>query len=69
MSDHVIHGLVRKRAELAGEIEATHAKLRQMILQLDSLDSTLLMFDPSYKIESIKPKMFRPPQDWSGRDR
>ncbi len=38
-----------------------------MILDLESLDKTLLMFDPDYKIECIKPKAFRPPEDWSKR--
>jgi hypothetical protein len=51
MSDHVIHGLVRRRSELSGDIETTQAKLRQMILDFESLDRTLLMFDPEYKIE------------------
>lgn len=67
MSDHVISGLVKRRAELSGDIEATQAKLRQMIVDLESLDRTLLMFDPEYKIECIKPKAFRPPEDWSKR--
>jgi hypothetical protein len=25
------------------------------------------MFDPDYRIEAIKPKAFRPPEDWSKR--
>ncbi|MFA7306401.1 MAG: hypothetical protein WC026_06975 [Hyphomicrobium sp.] len=53
---HVATALVKKRAELSGDIEATQAKLRQMILDLESLDKTLLMFHPDYKIECIKPK-------------
>lgn len=28
---------------------------------------TILQFDPSYRVESIKPKAFRPPKDWSNR--
>ncbi len=64
---HVITALVRKRAELAGDIETAQAKLRQMILDLESLDKTLLLFDPEYQIASIKPKAFRPPADWSKR--
>lgn len=67
MSDHVISGRVKRRAELAGDIDTTQAKLRQMVLDLESLDRTLLMFDPDYKIECIKPKAFRPPEDWSKR--
>jgi len=64
---HVVTALVKRRAELSGDIETTQAKLRQMILDLESLDKTLLMFDPNYKIECIKPKAFRPPEDWSKR--
>jgi hypothetical protein len=30
-------------------------------------DKPLLMFDPKYKIECIKPKAFRRPEDWSKR--
>lgn len=63
----MISGLVKRRAELAGDIQTTQAKLRQMVLDLESLDRTLLMFDPDYKIECIKPKAFRPPEDWSKR--
>lgn len=64
---HVITALARKRAELSGDIQTTQAKLRQMVLDLERLDATLLMFDPDYRIESIKPKGFRPPEDWSKR--
>lgn len=64
---HVLTALVKKRAELAGDIENTQSKLRQLILDLEALDKTLLMFDPDYRIECIKPKAFRPPEDWSKR--
>lgn len=64
---HVISALVKKRAELAGEIEATHKRLGEMIEALQKLDDTLLLFDPDYEVEGIKPKAFRPPQDWSKR--
>jgi hypothetical protein len=64
---HVISALVKRRAELAGDIENTHERLHKMILDLDHLDRTLLMFDPEYRIDSIKPKAFRPPEDWSKR--
>jgi hypothetical protein len=64
---HVITALAKRRAQLAGEIESTQVKLHQMILDLEHLDRTLLTFDPSYEIASIKPKAFRPPADWSKR--
>ncbi len=64
---HVITALTKKRSELSGDIESTQVQLRQMILDLEKLDATLLMFDPEYDIPSIKPKAFRPPDDWSRR--
>ncbi len=64
---HVISALVKKRADLTGEIERTHQHLRQMVLDLENLDATILMFDSSYQVESIKPKAFRPPKDWAKR--
>ena len=67
MSEHVISGLARRRAELAGEIEATHKRLAQMIADLGNIDATILQFDPSFEIDGIRPKAFRPPDDWSKR--
>ena len=64
---HVITALVNRRATLAGEIEATHERLRQMVLDLENLDATLRLFDPDYQVEAIRPKAFRPPKDWSNR--
>jgi hypothetical protein len=67
VTDYVLTGLVKRRAELAGEIEATHAKLRKMIDDLEKLDSVILQFDPEHNVEGIKPKAFRPPEDWAHR--
>jgi hypothetical protein len=39
---HVITALVKRRAELAGQIEATHEALRKMVLDLENLDATIL---------------------------
>src|SRR5437762_7568770 len=64
---HVITALVKRRAVLAGQIEATHEALRKMILGLENLDATIVQFDPSYHVEAIRPKAFRPPKDWSNR--
>lgn len=63
----VISALVKKRAELAGDIENAQAKLHQMILDLEHLDQALALFDPTYEIASIKPRGFRPPPDWARR--
>ncbi len=65
MTDYVLTGLVKRRAEMAGEIEATHAKLKLLLEQLGSMDATITQFDPGYSLEGIRPKAFRPPEDWS----
>lgn len=67
MNSFVIAGLVKRRAELAGDIEKGHEALRKLILDLENLDATILQFDPNYRVESIKPKGFRPPKDWANR--
>jgi hypothetical protein len=67
MNSFVLAGLVKRRAELAGDIENTHAKLRQLVADLENLDATILQFDPDYHVEAIRPKAFRPPKDWANR--
>ena len=58
---------VKRRAELAGEIERTHETLRKMVADLENLDATILQFEPDFRVEAIKPKAFRPPKDWANR--
>ena len=67
MVDYVLTGLARRRAELAGEIEATHARLRKLVADIEHLDAAILQFDPNYELESIRPRAFRPPKDWAKR--
>ena len=50
-----LSGLIRKRAELAGDIERLHKELRQMISDRENIDGTILLFDPSYEDRTIKP--------------
>src|SRR4029077_1157697 len=63
----VISALVKRRAELVGEIEHSQLHTRKLLEDLDHLDATIRQFDPDYKVEEIKPKGFRPPSDWAGR--
>jgi hypothetical protein len=67
MTDYILTGLVKRRAEIAGEIDATQEKLRALIRDLEHLDATLLIFDPQTQIAAIKPRTFRPREDWSHR--
>jgi len=67
MTDYVLIGLVKRRAELTGDIERTHDALRKMVTDLENLDATIRQFDPSHNVEAIRPKAFRPPKDWANR--
>jgi hypothetical protein len=67
MNEFVLNGLVKRRAELTGDIEKTHEALRKMVLDLENIDATIVQFDPDFKVETIQPKAFRPPKDWSNR--
>jgi hypothetical protein len=44
MNAFVVSGPIKRRAELAGEIERTHEALRKMVLDLENLDATILQF-------------------------
>lgn len=67
MNAFVLSGLVKRRAQLAGDIEKAHESLRRMVIDLENLDATILQFEPNFRVEAIKPKAFRPPKDWSNR--
>jgi hypothetical protein len=67
MNAFVVSGLVKRRAQLAGDIEKAHESLRQMVQDLENIDATILQFEPDFRVETIRPKAFRPPKDWSNR--
>jgi hypothetical protein len=67
MNEFVVNGLVKRRAEMAGEVELTQKHLAKLVHDLEQLDAVILQFDPTRDIASIKPKAFRPPADWSKR--
>ena len=52
--EHVLSGLTKKRADLAGEIERTQHALRKLVIDLDAIDSAIRIFDPNADIASIK---------------
>ena len=67
MADYVVLGLTKRRATIAGEIEALHDRLRSLVNDLEAIDGSLRQFAPNMLIEAIRPKAFRPPKDWSHR--
>ncbi|CAH2407924.1 conserved hypothetical protein [Mesorhizobium escarrei] len=57
---HVVHALVRKRAEIAGQIEHNQLALRRLIAELDHLDATIRIFEPSIDVGRIPAKPVPP---------
>jgi len=67
MTDYMVTGLIKRRAELAGEMKRTQAALGQMARDLETLDAAIKLVAPELDIPSIAPKMVKPPEDWSKR--
>ena len=57
---HVVTALIRKRGEIAGQLEHTQTQLRQLVIDLDNLDATLRLFKPDIDLEEIRPKPLPP---------
>jgi len=66
MTDYVLAGLTKRRAELTGEADALKARLVQIGTDLGHLDAVIRQFDPDYDLGSIRPKRPRGP-DVAGR--
>lgn len=57
---HVVTALRDKRAELAGQIDALQDQLREAMIAVDHVDSTLRLFVPDIDLDEIKPKPLPP---------
>ncbi len=66
MTDYVLSGLTKRRAELTGAADTLHARLAQIGTDLGHLDAVIRQFDPDYDLGSIRPKRPRAP-DVAGR--
>lgn len=67
MTSHVLSGLVAKRAEIGGEIEFLRRKLDSLEFSVEHLDQTILLFDPDYKPQRIKPRRKVSANKWFAR--
>ena len=45
-NEHVLSGLIAKRAELAGKVETLQREMRETVLAIDHIDAAIRMFDP-----------------------
>jgi hypothetical protein len=59
---NTVAGLVEKRAEIAGKIDATREELRRLIADLDHVDAAIRLFAPDYDIAGIRAKPTHPAQ-------
>ncbi len=53
-NEHVVSGLIRKRGEIVGRLEAAQSQVRQLILDLDNLDATIRLFAPDVDLDAVK---------------
>ena len=63
----MVTGLVKRRAEIAGEIGKLQTRMAECSRDLETLDATLKIVAPELDIPAIAPKMFKPPEHWSKR--
>ncbi|OJU94726.1 MAG: hypothetical protein BGO06_22305 [Shinella sp. 65-6] len=61
MTSPTIKGLLRKRAELAGRIQAFHEEAGRLIADLDHIDRTLRIFDPEIDFQELPVRLLPPP--------
>ena len=66
MTEYVLSGLTKRRAELSGEAETLRSRLTLIAADIGHLDAVIRQFDPDYDLGSIKPKRHRQ-QDAAGR--
>ena len=52
MTTNVLSGLKKKRTELSKQLLNHRTEMHRTIAALDSLDSTIRLYDPKYKPES-----------------
>ena len=53
-SNPVLSGLIRKRQEVAAELDAAQSKVRQLILDIDAVDATIRLFQPDIDLDVVK---------------
>lgn len=57
---YIITGLIKKRAEIAGQLEDTQMRVRQLVIDVDAVDAVIRQFDPAIELEMIRPKPVPP---------
>lgn len=63
--DVLVRGLVRRRRELTGEIEALVSRIEALRDDVRALDQVLLLFRPDMQPDAIPALHYRPRPDWA----
>lgn len=61
MATLTVRGLIKKRSEIAGRIQAIHEEAARLIAALDHLDQAIRLFDPEIDFEVLPVKALPPP--------
>jgi len=54
LSNPVLSGLIRKRQELADDLDAAQAQLARVVASLDALDATIRLFSPDLDLDAAR---------------
>jgi hypothetical protein len=56
-NEHLLSGLIAKRAEIAGKIETLQREIRDLVAALGHVDASIRLFNPNVDLEDINPKL------------
>lgn len=58
MSDSLLNGLLKKKAELLGNVERLEKELETLKVDIENINKVILIFDPTHKLKPIRSKRF-----------
>ena len=53
-SNPVLSGLIRKRQEIAAELDTAQSRVKQLVLDIDAVDATIRLFQPDIDLDVVK---------------
>jgi hypothetical protein len=59
-NEHVLGGLIRKRAEIAGAPEEAQSRVRRLVAETDAVDTTIRLFSADVDWPRSAPSPCRP---------
>ena len=54
---NLLNGLIAKRAEIAGKLQANEAEHKRLAGELRTLDATIRIFEPDVDLSAVQPKL------------